>query len=132
MSADEASAPRPNPANVPDGLEPYRRTAVFTEANVPAALLRDHDTKAGTWGLIHVLSGRLRYRITDPRRAPAETLLTPETPPGVVEPTIVHHVEPVGAVTFQVEFLRAAPAPLCRYEELAQRENRLRAAPDGD
>ncbi|MCC2981068.1 DUF1971 domain-containing protein [Sphingomonas sp. IC4-52] len=132
MSADEPSAPRANPARLPNGLEPYRRTPVFTEETVPAALLRDHDTKAGTWGLIHVLSGQLRYRITDPRRAPAETLLTPDTPPGVVEPTIVHHVEPVGAVTFQVEFLRAAPAPLCRYEELAQRENQLRAAQDKD
>ncbi|WP_082745956.1 DUF1971 domain-containing protein [Sphingomonas sp. CCH5-D11] len=128
MSDPGPAAPLPNPAHLPDGLEPYRRTAVFTQDTLPAALRRDHDTKPGVWGLIHVLSGALCYRITDPRREPAERVLTPGTPPGVVEPTILHHVEPAGAAEFQVEFHRAPPAPLCRHEELARRENRLRAA----
>ena len=65
-----------------------------------------HDTKPGTWGLIHVAEGRLRYRVTDPRRAPLDIVLTPADPPGIVEPTIRHHVEPLGPVRFQVEFWR--------------------------
>ena len=93
---------------LPHGLAPYRRTPDFTEATVPPALRADHDTKSGTWGLIHVAEGRLRYRITDLRRAPAERILTPDDPPGVVEPTIRHHVEPLGPVRFHVEFWRAA------------------------
>lgn len=97
-----------NPDAIPDGLLPYRRTADFSEANVPAALLADHDTKPGTWGLIHVASGKLRYTITDPRRMPVDIILTPDRAPGIVEPTIRHHVEPIGAVAFHVEFLRAA------------------------
>lgn len=96
-----------NPASLPKGLESGRRTDVFTEETVPAALLKDHDTKAGTWGLIHVEAGMLRYRITDPRRPPFETVLTPATAPGIVEPTILHHVEPIGAVRFHVQFWRA-------------------------
>src|SRR5690606_311089 len=52
---------------LPDAVRPYRRTPVFTEATVPAALLRAHTTKAGTWGRILVLEGRLRYRILSPR-----------------------------------------------------------------
>jgi tellurite resistance-related uncharacterized protein len=40
--------------SVPEGLQPYKRTATFTEATVPAALLNDHSTKEGAWGLIHV------------------------------------------------------------------------------
>lgn len=101
---------------LPPDVQPYRRTDVFTEATTPAGLLRAHTTKAGVWGLIHVLEGRLAYRIVDPRRAANEVELTPSTPPGVVEPTILHEVEPKGAVRFYVEFHRSpsqgeAPGP---------------------
>jgi tellurite resistance-related uncharacterized protein len=99
------SLPR-HPTELPDGLTPYRRTAIFTETSVPAALLGDHDTKPGCWGLIQVSEGQLRYRVTDPRRAPYEAVLTPGDPPGIVEPTMLHHVAPIGAVRFQVEFWR--------------------------
>lgn len=91
---------------LPGDVRAYHRTAVFTGTTVPAGLLRAHNTKAGVWGLIHVLEGRLAYRITDPRLAPSETVLTPETAPGVVEPTILHEVEPLGPVQFYVEFHR--------------------------
>lgn len=95
---------------LPADVHPYARTAEFTETTVPAGLLRAHTTKAGAWGLIHVLEGRLAYRITDPRRPASETVLTPEAGPGVVEPTILHEVEPRGAVRFFVEFHRRTSA----------------------
>lgn len=91
---------------LPNGVESYHRTAEFTEATIPAGLLKAHRTKDGAWGIIHVLEGQLTYRITDPRRAHWEVLLTPKTLPGVIEPTIVHEVEPCGAVRFYVEFYR--------------------------
>lgn len=94
------------PTSLPDAARPYRKTDIFTEQTVPAGLLKDHTTKAGTWGLIHVLEGRLAYRITDPRRPAADLILTPQTDPGVVEPTILHLVEPLGPVRFYVEFHR--------------------------
>ena len=94
------------PADMPL-LESYKRTPNFTENSVPAGLLADHSTKEGVWGLIHVTQGRLRYFITDPRREPEQYVLDPGTEPGVVEPTILHRVEPMGSVEFQVEFLRA-------------------------
>lgn len=100
----------PGPTRLPAGLISYRRTADFTEETVPAGLLADHTTTEGSWGLIVVKEGALIYRISDPRRAPSETLLTPETAPGVVEPTIRHHVEPQGPVRFHIEFWRAADA----------------------
>ena len=96
---------------LPADARPYRRTDVFTEATVPAALLRAHSTKAGAWGLIHVLEGRLAYRINDPRRLASRTVLSPTTAPGVVEPTILHEVAPLGPVRFYVEFHRQGPAP---------------------
>lgn len=93
---------------LPEGATPYRKTDVFTETTVPAGLRRAHTTKAGAWALIHVLEGRLAYRIVDPRRPTSEVVLTPETAPGVVEPTILHEVEPLEAVRFYVEFHRLA------------------------
>ena len=73
---------------LPADVRPYRRTADFTQDTVPAGLLRSHTTKAGAWGLIHVLEGRLAYRVTDPRRAATEAVLTPDVPPQVIEPTV--------------------------------------------
>ena len=102
---------------LPDGLEPYKRTATFSEDTVPAGLLAEHSTKDGVWGLIQIEEGKLCYVVTDPRRASTEALLTPECEPGIVEPTILHRVEPVGAVRFHVQFLRSADAkPSAHYE----------------
>jgi tellurite resistance-related uncharacterized protein len=94
----------------PGGLRPYRRTDLFTQDTVPAGLLKAHNTKDGTWALITVLEGELIYRVTDPRRPASQTVLTPHTPPGVIEPTVLHAVEPRGPVRFFVEFYRQEAA----------------------
>jgi tellurite resistance-related uncharacterized protein len=102
-----SSGPPVAPAGaLPDGAAFYRRTDLFTETTVPAGLLKSHNTKPGVWGLIKVLEGELAYRITDPSRTPAERILSPDQPPGVVEPTILHEVAPRGTVRFYVEFYR--------------------------
>ena len=93
-------------SELPSGLEAYKRTPLFTEATVPAGLLKDHSTKEGTWGLIHVEVGTLRYCITDPRRSSSRVDLAAGEQPGLVEPTIIHRVEPLGPVQFWVEFHR--------------------------
>lgn len=94
---------------LPADAHPYRRTDIFTEATVPVGLLRAHTTKEGTWALIHVLKGQLAYRITDDRRPQTETTLVPGGLPGLVEPTILHQVAPLGPVEFYVEFFRVEP-----------------------
>lgn len=91
---------------LPPGFAPYRSTPVFTEAKVPAGLLRAHRTVAGTWALIRVLKGRLLYRVLDP---PSHRVLDPLAAPGVVEPGVPHEVAPLGLVRFQVVFHRALP-----------------------
>jgi tellurite resistance-related uncharacterized protein len=88
---------------LPAGALPYRRTTVFDEGTVPPGLLKAHRTKDGAWGLIKVLEGKLAYRITDPARPPEERVLEPGTP-GIVEPMVLHEVEPLGPVLFYVEF----------------------------
>lgn len=128
-NAEKTMAELFKPDALPERLEKVRQSPLFTENTIPAPLLKDHSTGAGTWALIHVRSGQLRYRITDPRREAEETILTPDGRPGVIEPTIRHHVEPLGAVEFYVEFHRAITEPpaRCREEEPARRENRARA-----
>ena len=92
------SAPRASPA-------PYRSTPVFDENSLPAGLRREHRTKAGVWGVIRVLEGRLRYDVLDPV---SETILEPGRP-GLVLPDVPHRVEPLGAMRMQVEFYDQKP-----------------------
>lgn len=87
---------------VPDDVSAYKRTPTFTEETVPDGLLRDHQTKAGVWGVIHVERGELAYVV--PGRALEVTL--DEMTQGIVVPQELHHVRPLGAVRFYVEFWR--------------------------
>lgn len=90
---------------LPPGLTAYRRTPEFDQDSLPAGLRRGHSTKTGVWALIHVIEGRVRYRILDPVE---EIVLEPGVP-GVVVPQQLHEVEPLGAVRFYVEFHSARP-----------------------
>ena len=89
--------------SLPADVAPYKRTPVFSESSVPAGLRREHKTQKGVWGRISILSGSLTYRILEPERE--EHLLTVDHP-GIIEPGILHEVEPQGEVEFFVEFLR--------------------------
>ena len=88
---------------LPREVTAYKRTATFDQESIPAPLLKGHTTKAGTWGIIVVLHGRLLYRILEP--ALEEIELSPELA-GIVEPTMRHEVQPLGEIEFYVEFYR--------------------------
>jgi tellurite resistance-related uncharacterized protein len=94
------------PPQLPPGLVAYRRTPLFDEKTIPAGLLREHRTRAGTWGVITVAEGCLRLRLLDP---PSDMMLSPGNP-GIVAPEQPHEVAPDGPVKFFVEFYRAAEA----------------------
>lgn len=85
----------------PETLKPYRRTREFTQDTVPDGLRQEHNTRAGVWAKIHVLEGCLRYEV-----GARSWRLTPEGPPGLIEPEVRHRVAPEGAVRFFVEFYR--------------------------
>jgi tellurite methyltransferase len=84
----------------------YKETAELTETTLPAALRRDHTTKAGVWARIVVGEGTLRYHV-DGLGVHAD--VTPAAP-AVVVPEVPHHVEPLGAVRLHVEFYRVGPS----------------------
>ena len=84
---------------------PYRRTPVFDETSLPAALRAAHSTKAGVWGMVRVLLGRVRLTYVAQERA---LVLDPATP-GPLLPQQVHYVEPLGPMQMFVEFYDRAP-----------------------
>ena len=88
---------------IPEVVTAYKKTPEFTESTVPEGLLKDHQTKEGVWGKIVILDGELEYTINEPEK---EVLVLTEHFHGVVEPTILHHIKPLGAVRFYVEFYR--------------------------
>lgn len=85
-------------------MKPYRTTAIFDEGTLPAALRKEHRTKAGAWGIIRMIEGELRLFFPDGR----ETLLDPDHP-GLIQPEETHWVEPVARMKMQVEFYDADP-----------------------
>lgn len=88
---------------LPESVIAYKRTPEFDENSVPNGLLKSHQTKDGVWGKIVVLDGRLQYTILEPEQ---EVVLLDADNHGVVEPTVLHEVKPVGKVKFYVEFYR--------------------------
>lgn len=86
-------------------ITPYRSTAVFDETTLPDALRREHRTKAGVWGVIRVIEGKLRLRLAD---GGEEQVLTPDRP-GLVLPEQAHRVEPMGRMRMQVDFYDRPP-----------------------
>ena len=92
---------------LPKGLRAYSKTKVFDADTIPSALKCDHATKRGVWGLIHVITGELIYRITETGE---ERRLKPGEP-GTIEPEKLHSVKPDGDVSFYVEFWRKSADP---------------------
>jgi len=84
----------------------YKATPVFDHHTLPDKLRNSHTTKAGTWGVIRVLEGSVRYVIEDAQEA---QILTADRP-GIVLPEQRHHVEPLGNMRMCVEFYDHPPS----------------------
>lgn len=85
---------------------PYRSTPIFDQDSLPAALRGRHSTKAGVWGVIRILEGKLRLNLLEPA---AEIVLDPEHP-GLLQPEQPHFVTPLGPLRMQIDFYDQPPA----------------------
>lgn len=91
------------PAKLPDDVEAYGLSPDFSSDNLPEKLRSAHSTKAGTWGLLHVLAGTIRFSLETPKHGTKEVtkfetvVIPPETP---------HHVEFLEPGSFFIEFYR--------------------------
>lgn len=94
---------------LPDGFVPYKRTATFDRDTLPAGLRSQHTLKAGVWGKLHMLRGRLVYRVHEPQ--PHERIIEAGTV-AFIPPQVAHEVEPMGEVSFYIEFHRRQPATI--------------------
>lgn len=92
---------------IPEGHVAHRETPRFTHETVPDALLRAHTTRRGVWARIHVVAGRLDYRIHAPFCE--RHVLVPGVP-GVVLPEVEHAVACPEPVEFYLELWRAGQA----------------------
>lgn len=98
----------PQPPTAPT---PYRISSLFDETTLPRALLGPHALKAGTWGIVRVEEGQVRYRedgISSPR------LLEPGTP-AIIPPEISHNLELAGPVKLRVEFYDRRPVEIYQH-----------------
>ena len=86
--------------------QPYRSTPIFDAQTLPGALLREHRTKLGVWGVVRVLEGKLRLVYVEP---PGEVVVEPGRP-GLLLPDQPHFVEPIGDMRMQVDFYDQPPA----------------------
>ncbi|MCG2596435.1 DUF1971 domain-containing protein [Achromobacter insuavis] len=97
------------PDALPAGVRPYRDSPMFTPENLPAALRSTHATKAGTWGLLTVHSGVLRYTLDDP---PHTEVVLAAGQRVLIAPQVRHHVAFELPGSFQIAFCRAdEPSP---------------------
>jgi tellurite resistance-related uncharacterized protein len=93
------------PQTLPAGLVSYARSPDFTPTNLPAQLQAAHSTKAGTWGLLHVLEGKVLYQLEQPNH---DEKLAGAGETVVIEATVRHHVAFVEPGRFYIEFYRSA------------------------
>lgn len=102
---DRAAIPR-LPDALPPGVQPYKDSPVFTPDNLPDGLKAAHSTKAGTWGLLTVHTGVLRFVLDD---APHTEAVLTAGQQVVIEPGVRHHVAFELPGSFQITFYRREP-----------------------
>ena len=92
---------------IPEGFKAYKRTPLFTSENVPKTLLHRHNTKGGSWGMIHVTKGTLEYLIFGP---PERVFTLTPGSPGIIKTMEYHKVTLLDSETeFYVEFYAENP-----------------------
>ena len=87
---------------LPDGVELARTTPEFTAETVPAGLLKAHQVAAEVWGRLCVLEGT----VTFVAEGSGESRVLGAGDTQVIEPEMLHHVEPAEGARFVVEFHR--------------------------
>lgn len=98
---------------LPSDAAVYRTIGPFGCDSLPKGLLREHRLKAGTWGRLRVLSGKVRFVWDDDGADHATVVIDKETV--IIPPTIPHHLELLeGEFVLEIDFLECAlpgPAP---------------------
>lgn len=97
-------APR---GELPADAEAYRTIGPFDPATLPAGLRAEHRLKDGTWGLLALSEGSLRF-VWDDAAGGAEDMAAPVSL--VVPPQVLHHVQSDRSFALTITFHRSAKA----------------------
>jgi tellurite resistance-related uncharacterized protein len=89
--------------DLPGGLRRQRTTDEFDASSAPPGLLHAHRLATGVWGVLAVTAGSLSFvwEGDEARRIELEA-----GDSVVIEPDVLHHVEPGADGRFHVEFYR--------------------------
>jgi tellurite resistance-related uncharacterized protein len=93
-------APR---GELPLGGVAYRTIGPFDAKTLPAGLRAEHRLKEGTWGILTLTEGALRF-VWDDEQGGADDLVAPAR--FVVPPQVPHHVEGEATFALQISFYR--------------------------
>ncbi|MDQ5888726.1 MAG: hypothetical protein RL210_1341 [Pseudomonadota bacterium] len=91
---------------LPDQVSCYSHSPTFGPDTMPGGLTHDHQTQSNVWAKIVVLSGQVRFSVTDGADAGQVFVLSPALS-GVVAPLSRHHIQCLSDDTrFMLEFYR--------------------------
>ncbi|MGL4239134.1 DUF1971 domain-containing protein [Tabrizicola sp.] len=87
---------------LPPGLVQHKQSPEFSLTSIPAALGRDHSTKAGVWGVLNVTSGSVVFH--DKELGETREINTGEVQ--VIPPQTIHSVTLTDDSRFFIQFFR--------------------------
>ena len=93
-------------SSLPSNLVPSGGTPIFTEESAPDALRLEHKLAEGTWGVLHVLGGKIRF--VDLRTSQGNDISAPDQV--TIQPGVPHRVEIEGPVEFRIDFFQEPQA----------------------
>lgn len=96
----ERIAPR---GDLPAGTAAYRTIGPFDAETLPVGLRAEHRLKEGTWGLLELSEGTLRF-VWDDEIGGIDDLTAPAAL--IVPPRALHHVEGGASLTLTITFYR--------------------------
>ncbi|NRA85087.1 MAG: DUF1971 domain-containing protein [Gammaproteobacteria bacterium] len=93
-------------SKIPENYINYKSSAVFDRSNVPKMFLHRHNTRAGVYGEICVLSGSLKfYGFSDRRGDVEQEIIIMSDNTAISPPQYWHKVEFLSdETTFRVDF----------------------------
>ena len=89
--------------DLPLGSVAYRTIGPFGAQTLPTGLRAEHRLKEGTWGVLELSEGSLRF-VWDDERGGADELAAPAR--FIVPPQVPHHVEGEGPFALTIAFHR--------------------------
>lgn len=88
---------------LPESVNPYFKSSLFNHQTVPEKLLSEHNLKKGTWGLLCVEKGEVKYFLAQ-QKEPLSLITSGHCQ--VIESEVLHYIKPSEDAEFYIEFYK--------------------------